>query len=200
MNRLSKISHKSKLLLLGGLLVLMLLGYGVHLLETPAHGSAATVLPLKNNKNKIVVVVPAGHLDEKYFTLDTPAGYVVQSDNPAIPGVLASTMLTHASNAGTQIISVAISTAVDGGLQTNTGYAARMANPDRYHFETAVYDGEPVYIASDSMSSGAVCFWLHGSMVATIGVRSGFASAGGSSNTEEVKTIKTLLANWRWAQ
>lgn len=193
------ISRKAKLMLIGGFLIIVIGSYLVHILGVPAHGSSATILPATSKKNS-APVVPAGQIDEKYYTLDTPAGFAVQTNIPTVPGVLASSMLTHASASGTQIISVAVSSAVDGGLQSNTSYAIRMADTARYTFEQTTVAGEQIAIASDTQASGAVSFWLHGGYIATIGVRSGYESAGGGANTEEVKTIKTLLANWHWAQ
>lgn len=133
--------HK-KLIILGSFFAVTAVAIGValHVLMQPAIGTKATVSKAATQK-KAPEVAPtvAAPLDNEYFSLTLPPGFVVQSSAGASSGgQLATFMLTKSSLSGTLIGAIGITAIPEGGPKSNPNYALRLSQSDRFKFSTIV--------------------------------------------------------------
>ncbi len=173
--------------------------WGVHELTAPAHGRPTkTGGALRPHPTLKPAVLPPDSVQNNYFRLALPAGYRQQANNQATPGVLYSQTLIKSAAFGSLIINIAVKSLSDGGLGEDSSYRLRLQQASRYHLGSQTIGTDQVQIADDSQAAAVVAFWPHGAYLATISVTSGISDPSTNGNTEQLVTLKTLLAAWQW--
>lgn len=140
---------------------------------------------------------PAGTLDNSYFSLALPPGYLAQA--PTAPtGLLYSQTITKPGDFGSLIIILAVKGLPGGELSQDSNYSLRLGQTDRYTLSRQSVGGETVYVANDHQSVAVVAFWPHAGKLATISVSSGLADPSTGDNSDELRALQLLLQAWRW--
>lgn len=142
-------------------------------------------------------VAPVSTLDNSYFSLALPPGYLAQAPT-ALTGLLYSQTITKPGDFGSLIINLAVKGLPGGDLSQDSNYSLRLGQADRYTLSRQTVGGETVYVANDHQSAAVVAFWPHDGKLATISVSSGLADPSTGDNSDELRALQPLLQAWRW--
>jgi hypothetical protein len=185
--------------LLVGLLVI-----GIYIvsriLSSPAEGHQEAVDQKLIPAQPTTAPAPAAStLNNQYFTLRLPVGYSLQASSTTTPGLLFNQTILKASNEGSLIINVGLST-LDGGLSENSSYRLRAENPQTYGLSSQLIGGSTVTISTrlDGSDGEVVAFWPHGNYLATVSVTDGTGDTPGGDTAGDQTVLMSLLKGWQW--
>jgi len=181
------------------LALLLVIIVAVKIVSAPSHGHTTTSnLKLKTTHARAPAPAPASTVQNAYYRLDLPVGYVNQSTSTTTQGLLYQQNLVKASTLGSLIIAIGISQLPPGGLSEDSSYKLRSQQPDRYQITSESIGGSNVQLANDSQTAAVAAFWVHGDKLATISVTTGLGNPSSDDNATQVRAIKTLLQGWHW--
>ncbi len=143
---------------------------------------------------------PASDLDNSYFSLALPAGFVPQSSQSPSAGLLYSQTIIKPGAGGSLIISIGISNLPAGGLKESSSYRLRAQQTQTYKLTEQTINGANVTVAARNDGAGGevVAFLPHGSYLATIGITSGVQAVGGGDTAGNQAVLSQLLQLWQW--
>lgn len=168
------------------------------IIAAPAHGHQIPVdRQARVTPKKSAPVLPASEIPTSYFRLALPAGYKPQTAE-TVPGLLYSQTLTKPSLGGTMVVSIAVKTMPEGGLDGEPSYRLRQSKPTQYRQSTQSVQGGSATVFNDAESASVVAFMPHGSYLATVSVTLGISNPSSDDNSDELKVLQPILAAWQW--
>jgi hypothetical protein len=174
----------------------------IHDLTAPVHGTIIhTTAGLKVIKaSQTPIVAPDVTSKNSYFSLTLPAGFTPQANSATPAGLLFYEMSLKHSLDGTLIVSITVKNLPPGGVSGDSSFETRVVQPTQYQASSISVAGDMIAVSSATVNDGVVAFWPHKSYEATISVTTGLGDGGSGSQSDELATIKQIIAGWEWLQ
>jgi hypothetical protein len=191
-------SKRARLALALGVLLLILVIVGRHLMA-PVHGRAtkSDIKPQKTLSSSETESSPSV-VNQQYFSLNLPAGYVAQEALTPGGTQLFSQTIIKPSGFGSTLINIGIKNLPEGGLSEDPSFTARQQQSGRYQLTIKTVNGETVHVANDRESAVVVAFWVHNKYLATISVSQGINNPAADDNIAGLKVLDVILQAWQW--
>lgn len=166
----------------------------------PSSGTPArqVALPQVERAAPVEKSTPAQSIENSYFAVQLPAGYVAQQPQQTADLLYTQTII-RASQTGSQVVALRLTQLPAGGMTADSSYTLRIQQADRY--ERTSYAKQPaIVLFSDKETGAVVAFWERQNVLATISVTNGIQNATPDARQKIDSTLDAVVAGWQWRQ
>jgi hypothetical protein len=188
-------SHKKKLLIIGILFVVFIIGLlYIDKKWTQPRATNAVSSPYPITKQETLNLIPTNYSD-KFVSFSYPT-IMTSNQTPNFNLPIVDIVNMSYPDAQSWLLSVDVSNIPSGNLYDNEAYQARIVNPTTYLLSQTTINGMSVPIFTDKTASGysRVAFLLSGDYQATVSLTGDDTSGVGPL----ASTMAIILNSWKW--